>query len=162
MFLQWDTAGQERYRTITNAYYKGADGIIIVFDLCSKESFMNLGSWLKEVEKHSGEDVSIMVLANKSDAPGDEIEVTDAEIKKFEEESGLKVLKTSAKVGTNVDESFLEMTKKLIVKKNSSGQEEKKKTIGLQKLKQTIEGSGSGGQQPGDIRSAGTSSMCCQ
>ena len=81
---------------------------------------MNLGSWLKEVEKHSGEDVTILVLANKSDAPEEEIEVTDAEIKKFEEESGIKVIKTSAKTGTNVDESFLEMTKKLIVKKNNS------------------------------------------
>jgi GTPase SAR1 family protein len=81
---------------------------------------MNLGSWLKEVEKHSGEDVSVTVLANKSDSPADEIEVTDAEIKKFEEETGHKVLKTSAKTGQNVDESFLDMTKKLIVKRNTS------------------------------------------
>jgi Ras-related protein Rab-11A len=92
-----------------------------VFDLCSKESFLNIGSWLKEVEKHSGEDVSIMVLANKSDVPSDEIEVTDSDIKKFEDDTGLKVLRTSAKSGSNVDESFLEMTKRLIVKKNSSG-----------------------------------------
>ena len=60
---------------------------------------MNIGSWLKEVEKHSGEDVSIMVLANKSDVATDEIEVTDAEIKKFEDDTGLKVLRTSAKSG---------------------------------------------------------------
>ena len=92
-----------------------------MFDLCSKESFLNLGSWLKEVEKHSGEDVSIMVLANKSDAAQDEVEVSEADIKKFEEDSGLKVLRTSAKTGANVDESFLEMTKRLIVKKNNSG-----------------------------------------
>ncbi len=92
-----------------------------MFDLCSKESFLNIGSWLKEVEKHSGEDVSIMVLANKSDVPSDEIEVTDSDIKKFEDDTGLKVLRTSAKSGSNVDESFLEMTKRLIVKKNSSG-----------------------------------------
>ncbi len=82
---------------------------------------MNIGSWLIEVEKHSGEDVSIMVLANKSDVPSDEIEVTDSDIKKFEDDTGLKVLRTSAKSGSNVDESFLEMTKRLIVKKNSSG-----------------------------------------
>lgn len=76
---------------------------------------------MKEVEKHSGEDVTVMVLANKSDSPSDEIEVSDADIKKFEEETKLKVIKTSAKSGLNVDESFLEMTKKLIVKKNNSG-----------------------------------------
>jgi GTPase SAR1 family protein len=125
-----------------------------VFDLCSKESFLNLGSWLKEVEKHSGEDVSIMVLANKSDAAQDEVEVSEADIKKFEEDSGLKVLRTSAKTGANVDESFLEMTKRLIVKKNNSGQDDKKKSLGLQKLKQTIEG----GQQP----PASQTSFCCQ
>jgi GTPase SAR1 family protein len=61
-----------------------------------------------------------MVLANKSDSEADEVEVTEADIKKFEEETGLKVLKTSAKTGENVDESFLEMTKKLIIKRNSS------------------------------------------
>ncbi len=138
----WDTAGQERYRTITNAYYKGADGIIIVFDLTNKESFLNVGSWLKEVEKHSGEDVTVSVLANKSDAAPEEIEVTDADIKKFEEEyPGLKVIKTSAKTGSNVDESFLDMTKKLIIKRNNSTQEEKKKTIGLKKLKETLDSS---------------------
>mmetsp|Transcript_27124 Transcript_27124/g.26173 ORF Transcript_27124/g.26173 Transcript_27124/m.26173 type:complete len:178 (+) Transcript_27124:15-548(+) len=116
----WDTAGQERYRTITNAYYKGADGIIIVFDLTSKESFLNISSWIKEVEKHSGEDVQITVLANKMDAE-EEYEVSDADIKKFEEEFKLKVIKTSAKTGTNVDDSFLDMTKKLIIKKNQLG-----------------------------------------
>jgi len=63
----WDTAGQERYRTITKAYYKGADGILVVFDLTDKESFNNVDSWLKEIEKHCGTDVSVIVLANKCD-----------------------------------------------------------------------------------------------
>ena len=63
----WDTAGQERYRTITKAYYKGADGILVVFDLTDRESFNNVDSWLKEIEKHCGTDVSVIVLANKSD-----------------------------------------------------------------------------------------------
>jgi Ras-related protein Rab-1A len=158
----WDTAGQERYRTITNAYYKGADGIIIVFDLCNKESFLNVSSWLKEVEKHSGEDVTVTVLANKSDSQAEELEVTDADIKKFEEESGIKVIKTSAKTGENVDESFLDMTKKLIIKRNSSTQEEKKKTIGLKKLKETIDaGNGDRSANPGASGNS-NSSMCCQ
>ena len=107
---------------------------------------------MKEVEKHSGEDVTIMVLANKSDSAADEIEVSDADIKKFEEESKIKVIKTSAKSGQNVDESFLEMTKKLIVKKNNSSQDEKKKTLGLKKLRETIEGGNSG---------SASSNSCC-
>lgn len=101
---------------------------------------MNVASWMKEVEKHSGEDVTVMVLANKSDCAPEEVEVTDLDIKKFEEENKLKVMKVSAKTGLNVDESFLEMTKKLIVKKNNSSQEDKKKTMGLKKLKEAIEG----------------------
>ena len=63
----WDTAGQERYRTITKAYYKNADGVMIVFDLSDRESFQNIDSWLQEVEKHCGPDVSVMILANKCD-----------------------------------------------------------------------------------------------
>lgn len=63
----WDTAGQERYRTITNAYYKGAEGIILVFDLFKKQTFTNLNDWLKEVEKHGKTDVQILVIANKND-----------------------------------------------------------------------------------------------
>ena len=63
----WDTAGQERYRTITNAYYKGADGIIIVFDITNRESFLNIDSWLEEINKNVGDDVLIMIFANKSD-----------------------------------------------------------------------------------------------
>ena len=80
-----------------------------------------------------------MVLANKSDME-DEIEVSEADIKKFEEEYKLKVIKTSAKTGINVDESFLEMTKKLIVKKNSNGADDKKKNLGLKKLREQLDG----------------------
>jgi hypothetical protein len=94
-----------------------------------------------------------MVLANKADMD-DEIEVSDSEIKKFEEEYKLKVIKTSAKSGTNVDESFLDITKKLIVKKNNSGgQDEKKKAMGLKKLREGLEN--------GDTPSS-SSNGCCQ
>ena len=67
----WDTAGQERYRTITNAYYKGADGIIIVFDITNRESFLSIDSWLEEIYKNVGEDVFILIFANKSDLMDD-------------------------------------------------------------------------------------------
>ena len=63
----WDTAGQERYKTITNAYYKGADGIILVFDLFDKQSFLNLDNWLKEVDTHAHSSIQIIVIANKYD-----------------------------------------------------------------------------------------------
>lgn len=115
----WDTAGQERYRTITNAYYKGADGIIIVFDVTNKESFQNINSWLEEIDKNVGEEVNIMIFANKSDitAP-EEVQVSDEEINEYSKTKGIPIIKTSARTGEGVDDSFLDMTKQLIVKKN--------------------------------------------
>lgn len=87
---------------------------------------------MQEVEKHSSENVNVMVLANKSDL--DEVEVTDADMAKFEEERGIKIVKASAKTGQNVDESFLDMTKKLIIKQNQEGTQDKPKT-GLRSMK---------------------------
>jgi len=108
----WDTAGQERYRTITNAYYKGADGIIIVFDITNKESFQNIDSWLDEIDKNVGEDVNIMIFANKSDLTNPEdVMVTEEEIAEFSKLKGIPVIKTSAKTGAGVDDSFIDMTK---------------------------------------------------
>ena len=129
----WDTAGQERYRTITNAYYKGADGIIVVFDLTNRESFLSIPVWLTEIEKHSGTDVKVMVFANKMDDDSD-IQVTDEEIQQFEQQHpDIPVVKTSAKLGTNVDDSFLDLTKKLIIEKNKNGggTDDRKRTMGL-------------------------------
>lgn len=63
----WDTAGQERYRTITNAYYKGADGIVLVFDLFDRQTFINVDNWLTEVNQHAPADIQIVIIANKYD-----------------------------------------------------------------------------------------------
>ena len=115
----WDTAGQERYRTITNAYYKGAEGIILVFDLFKKQSFDNLDVWLKEVEKHGKTDVEIVVIANKKDLVEEEDmepEVSAAEIIDFEKRTGIKVYGASAKSGENVEATFLKLTETLISK----------------------------------------------
>jgi hypothetical protein len=67
--------------------------------------------------------------------------VTDADIKKFEQEHGIPITKVSAKSGLMVDDSFLDMTKKLIVKKNNSSSEDNKKSVGLKKLREALEGS---------------------
>ena len=92
-------------------------------------------SWIKEIDKHAGNSVAIQVLANKLDCPKEEVEVSDEEIQNFENETGLKVLKVSAKTAENVDDSFLELTKKLMIKRNSVQQEDSKKQLLLKKLK---------------------------
>ena len=116
----WDTAGQERYRTITNAYYRGADGIIVVFDLSNKETFLTVSDWLEEVKKCAPEDTLIIVFANKWDLY-DERQVSEEDIKSFEEKTGIQVIETSAKSAENVDKGFLFLTTKLIEKRQKDG-----------------------------------------
>ena len=117
----WDTAGQERYRTITNAYYRGADGIIVVFDLASRESFLNLSDWLDEVKKSAPEDTMIITFANKCDIY-DERQVSEEDIKNFQAKTGIEVIETSAKSAENVEKGFLMLTSKLIDKRLREGE----------------------------------------
>ena len=63
----WDTAGQERYRAITSAYYRGAYGAFIVYDIAKASSFENVDNWLKELREHASPDIVIMLVGNKSD-----------------------------------------------------------------------------------------------
>ena len=106
-----------------------------MFDLCNKESFQNIPSWIKEIEKNVGLDINIMVFANKSDVTDpEELQVTDEDIKAFVEEYKIPVIRTSARTGDQVDSSFLDMTKSLIMKKNEEGQsqvDDRKKNMGL-------------------------------
>ncbi len=63
----WDTAGQERFKTITSSYYKGAHGIIVVYDTTDKESYKSIDNWMNEVEKHANDNVSRILVGNKND-----------------------------------------------------------------------------------------------
>lgn len=67
----WDTAGQEKFKTITSAYYKGAQGIILVFDLCDRKSFEDIQMWMSEIERYSTREVVRVLVGNKSDMAGD-------------------------------------------------------------------------------------------
>lgn len=63
----WDTAGQERFRTITTAYYRGAMGIMLVYDVTNEKSFENIKNWVRNIEEHAASDVEKMILGNKCD-----------------------------------------------------------------------------------------------
>ena len=76
----WDTAGQERYRSITNAYYRGADAIFIIFDVTSKESFIHIDDWIEEIMKYVGKDAVIAIGANKSDLNNKEVSKEDIDV----------------------------------------------------------------------------------
>ncbi|KAG5859404.1 Rab GTPase [Encephalitozoon hellem] len=119
----WDTAGQERFRAIISNYYRGAHGIIIVFDMGSKESFDNLGDWLGEVRKNTNENVEMIILGNKVDDK-EKIVVTEEEVEKFLDENGIEkssFYMTSAKDNICVNDSFEYLTRRLIDKYKKIG-----------------------------------------
>lgn len=90
----------------------------MVFDLYKKQTFTNLTEWIKEVEKHAKDNVSIIVIGNKVDKKesDEEREVSDSDIQKFTNDTGIKVYQASAKSGLNVESSFLTLTSELIEK----------------------------------------------
>lgn len=104
----WDTAGQERYRAITSAYYRGAAGALIVYDISKHITFENVERWLKELRDHldtARDHIVIMLVGNKSDLRHKRIVMTD-EAMQFAEKNGLAFLETSALDATGVDEAF--------------------------------------------------------
>jgi len=116
----WDTAGQERFRTITSAYYRGAHGIIMVYDVTNYESFEHVEEWLNEVNRHASESTLKLLVGNKADLADDKKVDTD-EAKQFAENLKISFLETSAKNATNVEAAFLTMAKQLIEAKESQG-----------------------------------------
>ncbi|CAF3923495.1 unnamed protein product [Rotaria magnacalcarata] len=101
----WDTAGQERFRTITATYYRGAQGIIIVFDLTNLESFDNIKNWLTEIERNGPEDVKKLLVGNKCDLASERV-VDYAKAKKFADSLHISYIETSAKGSSNVEPIF--------------------------------------------------------
>lgn len=76
----WDTAGQERYRTITSAYYRGADGIIMVFDVTMEDSYRHINDWLQEVNRYASEGTCKLLVGNKVDLPNRAVPTETAKV----------------------------------------------------------------------------------
>ena len=104
----WDTAGQERFRTITSSYYRGAHGIIVVYDVTDQESFNNVKVWLQEIDRYANENVNKLLVGNKSDLTSKKV-VDYETAKAFADELGIPFLETSAKSAANVEQSFMTM-----------------------------------------------------
>jgi len=104
----WDTAGQERFRTITSSYYRGAHGIIVVYDVTNQETFSNVQKWLQEIDRYACENVHKLLVGNKCDLVN-ERKVTTEEAREFAEQLNIEFLETSAKDATNVEEAFTKM-----------------------------------------------------
>eukprot|EP00826_Nyctotherus_ovalis_P054154 TRINITY_DN707_c0_g2_i3.p1 TRINITY_DN707_c0_g2~~TRINITY_DN707_c0_g2_i3.p1 ORF type:complete len:210 (-),score=53.95 TRINITY_DN707_c0_g2_i3:149-778(-) len=121
----WDTAGQERFKTITGSYYKGAHGIMVVYDVTDRESFQAVEGWLAEVEKRAAKDVVKVLIGNKADLAGDR-KVSYEEGLEMAKQWGMKFLETSAKSGTNVQQCFQMLTEEVDQKVLQPGKEKTK------------------------------------
>ncbi|GBG82785.1 hypothetical protein CBR_g36316 [Chara braunii] len=101
----WDTAGQERYRAITSAYYRGALGALLVYDITKHVTYENVERWLKELRDHADSNIVIMLVGNKSDLRHLRGVSTD-DAQAFAEKEGLSFIETSALESTNVETAF--------------------------------------------------------
>eukprot|EP00033_Pygsuia_biforma_P001376 GCRY01001557.1.p1 GENE.GCRY01001557.1~~GCRY01001557.1.p1 ORF type:complete len:220 (+),score=30.57 GCRY01001557.1:204-863(+) len=101
----WDTAGQERYRAITSAYYRGAVGALLVYDIAKHSTFENAERWLNELRDHVDSSIVIMLVGNKSDLRHLRAVQTE-EARAFAEKHGLSFIETSALDATNVELAF--------------------------------------------------------
>jgi len=106
----WDTAGQERFRTITVAYYRGAMGILLVYDVTDQRSFDNIRTWHSNIEQHASEGVNKILIGNKSDW-NDKRVVTEQQGRELAYELGVQFTETSAKANEGVEGAFFALAR---------------------------------------------------
>ncbi|OHS97426.1 Ras-related protein Rab-11B [Tritrichomonas foetus] len=116
----WDTAGQERYRAITSAYYKGANGAMLMYDITNSISFNSLSKWLKEIRDNTDRKITVMLIGNKSDLANMR-SITLTEAKNYAETENLLFLETSALDSTNVQQAFTTLISAILEESISSG-----------------------------------------
>ncbi|OIW11227.1 hypothetical protein TanjilG_28318 [Lupinus angustifolius] len=107
----WDTAGQERFRTITTAYYRGAMGILLVYDVTDESSFNNIRNWIRNIEQHASDNVNKILVGNKADMDESKRAVPTSKGQALADEYGIKFFETSAKTNLNVEEVFLSIAR---------------------------------------------------
>ena len=108
----WDTAGQERFRTIAKSYYKGAHGIVLIYDVTVKKTYDNIRKWLNQIKNEASRRISIILVGNKIDCD-DKREVTTEEGQKLADSNQLPFYEASAKESININECFQDLIEKI-------------------------------------------------
>ena len=109
----WDTAGQERFKNIIASYYRGAHGILLLYDVTDRDSFKNLSNWLIEIEKNANKNILRVLIGNKCDLEDKRV-ISYNQGKEFADTYGLKFIETSAKKNLNVSEAFETLGRELM------------------------------------------------
>ena len=132
----WDTAGQDRFRSITSNYYKGADGIILIYDITKQETFNNVRNWITSIKEEAPAKVVLILVGNKVDDEKNRA-VPKSEGEKIADEYNLPFLECSAKSDINVTETFDVLVKKIVEinPKNKQGQKLQQNRIVFEKKK---------------------------
>merc|ERR1712100_141857 len=136
-----------KIRTITSSYYRGAHGIIVVYDVTDQESFNNVKTWLSEIDRYANENVNKLLVGNKSDLTSKKV-VDYATAKAFADEIGIPFMETSAKNATNVEQAFVTMANEIKTRMASQPQAASGASRGA-----TI--------RPGEGRPVNAKSSCC-
>ena len=111
----WDTAGQERFKSLSKNFYKGADGIILMYDISNVPTFHHIKAWINNIKECIDiTKIALIVVGNKCDLPDNENKVDEESKKQFEKENNMKIIDASAKANVNVNESFIELIDKMV------------------------------------------------
>ena len=108
----WDTAGQDRFRAITKNYYKGANGILVIYDVTNEKSYINIKTWISQIKDSASPNVLVCIVGNKIDKK-EERKVSEENGKKLADEYGFPFVETSAKDGININETFEDLAEKI-------------------------------------------------
>ncbi|XP_072986749.1 ras-related protein RABE1c-like [Typha latifolia] len=146
----WDTAGQERFRTITTAYYRGAMGILLVYDVTDESSFNNIRNWIRNIEQHASDNVNKILVGNKADMDESKRAVPTSRGQMLADEYGIKFFETSAKTNLNVEQVFFTIARDIKQRLTESDSKTEPQTIKISKTDP--------GQGPSDVAAK---SSCC-
>lgn len=123
----WDTAGQERFEAITKQFYRRAQGILLVFDICSRKSYEAIPKWLQHVKQFCKENVVVTLIGNKSDKV-DVRQVPFIEAQTFADENNINFFEVSARNRNNIEKPFRDMCRDILTVVEKEGEPEKENT----------------------------------